>query len=101
MAYVIVIYFLYGGQFSLMPAKTYQIYGQKNGARIYSYAFLGFSLGSMMQFLLHYFLVGHYGSDGWNISFFILAGLQFVALLISLFAHKFDIDWQAFYAAKQ
>lgn len=61
MVYVIVVYFLYGGQFSLMPAKTYQIYGQKNGARVYSYAFCGFSLGSLIQFFLHYFLVNKYG----------------------------------------
>jgi predicted MFS family arabinose efflux permease len=56
--YVVITYFLYGGLFSLMPAKTYQIYGQKNGARVYSYAFFGFSIGSTLQFLLHYFLVG-------------------------------------------
>lgn len=101
MIYVIVIYFLYGGQFSLMPAKTYQIYGQKNGARIYSYVFFGFSLGSTIQFVLHYFLVNHYGEQGWNISFYILAGLQFVALILAIMAHKFDIDWRAFYTAKQ
>jgi hypothetical protein len=98
--YVVLIYFLYGGLFSLMPAKTYQIYGQKNGARIYGYAFAGFSLGSTLQFILHYFLVGHYGNEGWNISFYILAGLQFVALIIALFANKFDIDWREYYARK-
>lgn len=101
MVYVILIYFLYGGQFSLMPAKTYQIYGQKNGARVYSYAFFGFSLGSMMQFLLHYFLVNHYGQEGWNISFYILSALQLIAFVIALFAQKFDMDWRAYYAAKQ
>lgn len=86
--YVVVIYFLYGGLFSLMPAKTYQLYGQKTGARIYSYAFLGFSLGSGLQFILHYFLVGHYGRRGWTICFWILAALQSLALIGSIFSNK-------------
>ncbi len=55
--YVVLCYFFYGGITSLMPARTYQIYGQRTGARVYSYVYIGFSLGSVLQYILHFTLV--------------------------------------------
>ena len=55
--YVVLCYFFYGGITSLMPARTYQIYGQRTGARVYSYVYIGYSLGSVLQYILHFTLV--------------------------------------------
>lgn len=48
LVYVVLCYFFYGGITTLMPARTYQIYGQTNGARVYSYVYIGYSLGSIL-----------------------------------------------------
>jgi hypothetical protein len=55
--YVVLCYFFYGGLFSIFPAKTYLVFGSKEGGRIYGYVFIGFSIAAVIQFLLHYFLV--------------------------------------------
>ena len=80
--YVVVIYFAYGGLYSIYPASAYKIFGQLHGARIYSILFFGFSVGSLIQYLLHNFMVDRYGKKGHEYSFWAFAGLQGLAIVL-------------------
>lgn len=42
---VSLIYFVYGGNYSIYPTQTMRVFGNKVGAKVYYIVFLGFSLG--------------------------------------------------------
>jgi sugar phosphate permease len=98
--YVITCYFLYGGMASMMPAKTYQIYGHQNGARIYSYIYFGWSIGSILQFLLHFTFIQNFGHHGWTLCFYALSVVQLLSVILTFMTHKLEINWPEFYANK-
>ena len=92
MLYVIAIYFAYGGLYAVFPSITYKIFGQSQGAKIYSLVFFGFSVGSILQYGLHYFMVNQYGVDGHKFSFWIFAGLQGLSILL-IVVSRWRVDW--------
>lgn len=44
--YIVIIYFAYGGLYSMMPATITKIFGKKIGTTIYGVTFTGFTISS-------------------------------------------------------
>lgn len=86
-----IIYFCYGGTFALFPTQTVRVFGEQVGIKLYCVVFIGASLGSVLQFLLHYLVVDNKKTapankaDGYFILFIIFGVIQAIALLMSLF----------------
>ena len=57
MILVLIVYSCYAGNYSVYPIQTVRILGPKNGPKYYWVTYTGFSLGAILQFFLHYFLV--------------------------------------------
>jgi OFA family oxalate/formate antiporter-like MFS transporter len=43
---VCLVYFAYGGNYSVYPTQTIRIFGSERGAKLYYIVFIGFSLGT-------------------------------------------------------
>jgi len=59
-AYLIVVvisYGCYGGLYAIYPTQTIKILGKRIGSKLYSFTFLGFSTGSIIQYICHKYLV--------------------------------------------
>lgn len=93
MLYLIGVYFAYGGLYAVFPSITYKIFGQLHGAKIYSLLFFGYSLGSIIQFGAHYYLVNRFNNDGHKYSFWIFSGFQGIAILLIIFS-RWRVDWE-------
>ena len=49
---VSVIYFCYGGNYSIYPTHTVRVFGQKIGSKVYYLVFTGFSIGTFFYIQL-------------------------------------------------
>ena len=58
---VVLTYGLYGSLFSIFPTQTIRILGKVVGAKMYYITFSGFTVGIILEFLFHLFLVDNYG----------------------------------------
>ena len=59
-AYLIVVvisYGCYGGLYAIYPTITVQMLGKKIGSKLYAYTFIGFSIGAIIQYLCHKYVV--------------------------------------------
>ena len=54
---VIFAYGCYGGLYVVYPTQTIKILGKKIGPKLYSYTFLGFSIGAIIQYFAHKYFV--------------------------------------------
>lgn len=87
---VVLTYGCYGSLFSIFPTQTVRILGKVIGPKMYFITFGGFSLGSVIQYLLHKFLVSSYGQDGYTYCFIIFGILQLISLTLIIFV-KFNL----------
>ena len=58
---VVAAFFTYGGNYGIFPTQTVRILGKDIGSRVYPYVFSGFVISGIIEFFLHYFLVGELG----------------------------------------
>ena len=79
---VVLTYGCYGSLFSIFPTQTVRILGKVIGPKMYYITFGGFSLGSIMQYLFHKFLVSSYGEDGYTYCFIIFGIFQLISLTL-------------------
>lgn len=54
------------------------------GTKIYPYVFWAFTIGQILQFFLHYFLVVELGKEGFTYCFIIFAVIQIVGVILSI-----------------
>ncbi len=54
---VVLSYGCYGGLYTIFPTQTVRILGRQIGPKMYYFTFIGFSCGSIIQYLCHKFLV--------------------------------------------
>jgi len=53
------------------------------GSKLYSYAFLGFSSGSVIQYLSHNYLVKFFGQKGYTYCFIVYGCLMIIGLIVN------------------
>ena len=87
---VVLTYGCYGSLFSIFPTQTVRILGKHIGPKMYYITFMGFSIGSVLQYVIHRFLVQGYGKEGYTYCFIIFGVLQVISLTL-IIAVKFTL----------
>jgi MFS family permease len=81
---VVSTYFCYGGLYSVFPTQTVRMLGRVVGPKLYYLTFVGFSLGVIIQYVSHKFLVEAYGTNGYLYCFILYGALLVVAFGVVL-----------------
>lgn len=81
---ILLTYGCYGGLYSVFPTQTIRMLGRQLGPKLYYLTFLGFSIGGIIQYIFHKYLVETYKEDGYIYCFIIFGVFLFVALAIVL-----------------
>ncbi|KAL4482857.1 hypothetical protein ABPG74_018883 [Tetrahymena malaccensis] len=86
-----------GAVLSMWPVLSAQLNGVKIGSQLFGLYCFGFSVSSMMQFLI---VLGLKNSIGFNNIYYIYAGWAILSVLIITF-YPFKVNWSKYYMIKQ
>ena len=84
-----ITYGFFGGTFSIYPPQTIKILGKKMGTKLYYMTFAGYSIGAIIQYIFHKYLVENYGKNGY-LYCFMAFGVLILASMTLLQLVKFD-----------
>lgn len=77
-------YFFGGSYYGLMPTQTVRVIGEKHGTTFYSFIFSFFALASIVQFIVHEFVIMKWGNDGFRYVFIGFCVIQIISIVLIL-----------------
>ncbi|KAL4470901.1 hypothetical protein ABPG72_005935 [Tetrahymena utriculariae] len=95
--WIFLIQFCYGGVLGMLPAFSTQLNGVKIGSQLFGFYFYGFSIASLIQFIL---VLELKKEIGFNNIFYVCLGQLILALVIINY-FQFKIKWSKYYLVQK